>query len=226
MSSDADTIAVSIIEHHSLYREAVVSIVERTDGLRLEQAVASVAAFRPSAHLATGVVILDLRMPGVDGLDVVRGLAAGGHRVLVLSASERGEDVLAALDAHACGYLGKGSEADQLVWAIRTVGRGEVYLAPSLSIALIDRRRSGSSAAELTDRERQVLVALARGLTDQEIARTLRIKVSTVRSHLDHIREKTSHRRRAELALYAAKQGWFDVGGDVEDGGRRRGTRT
>jgi DNA-binding NarL/FixJ family response regulator len=150
---------------------------------------------------------------GNPNLDWVRLLREREQRPLVVSSSERPEHILGALDAGAQGYLAKSVDAAQLMAAIRDIAAGRIFLTPGLAVSLImDRQQLAPRpiGGELTDRERDVLVSVAAGLTDQEVARDLRIRVSTVRSHLDHIREKTGYRRRAELALHAVNEGLYD----------------
>ncbi len=208
-----ETVKVSIVDEYPLFRDALVAMVSRQSDMDVVQAVGRLRQLDAQDSAASDLVVIDPQRGDGSGGDQVRVLADSGHRVLVVSAAESACEVLAALDAGAAGYVGKDAEADQLVWAIRRVAEGEVYLAPRLSSALVSERRRtqhGSPRAEFTEREREVLTLLAAGCTDQEIARQLTIKVSTVRSHLDHVRDKAGMRRRAELALYAVRQGIYD----------------
>jgi DNA-binding NarL/FixJ family response regulator len=210
--AETETVKIAIVDEHPLFREALAATVRRQSDMEVVQAVGLPRHLQRLDNAACDVVVIDpQRSDGAD--DVILVLAESGYRVLVVSAAEAATDVLAALDAGAAGYIGKDAEADQLIWAIRRVAEGEIYLAPRLSSALVSERRrtrQGTPQPEFTEREREVLLRLAAGCTDQEIARQLMIKVSTVRSHLDHVRDKAGLRRRAELALYAVRHGIYD----------------
>lgn len=212
MTAATETVKVSIVDEYPLFREALAATVRRQSDMEVVQAVSLLRQMNGVDNAACDVVVIDPQR-GDGAEDEVLKLAESGHRVLVVSAVEAAADVLAALDAGAAGYIGKDAEADQLMWAIRRVAEGEIYLAPRLSSALVSERRrtrQGTPQPEFTEREREVLLRLAAGCTDQEIARQLLIKVSTVRSHLDHVRDKAGLRRRAELALYAVRHGIYD----------------
>ena len=213
--TDTPPTIVSIIEDHPLFRTVLQIVVDGDPGLEVGEVVGSVDDFLAAAPQPRGVVLLDYTLPGLSGPEAVRRLSRAGHRVLMLTASERPEHLLSTLDAGASGYLSKNAEADQVRWAIHRVAEGSSYVAPHLAASLLEQRRKAHPLAalhSLTNRERDVLTLVAEGLTDQEVARQLRIGVRTVRSHLDHIRVKTGRRRRAELTRLAVDEGLVSGG--------------
>ncbi|HXQ59718.1 MAG TPA: response regulator transcription factor, partial [Acidimicrobiales bacterium] len=155
-----------------------------------------------SGYESVDVVILDLHLPDCQGADAVGRVRAKHSNVLVVSASDDRKHVVDAIGAGASGYLPKSSQAEEIANAILVVAAGGTYVSPVLAAFLLrdNRDQSRPTAYTLTDREREILALLAEGETDADIAERLFISVSTVRSHLDRIRDKTGHRRRAELA--------------------------
>lgn len=212
-ADDARPVIVSIVEDHPMFRQAMSDLVESTEGLAVGVVAGDLARFAASDTSTTSVVLLDLGLPGVSGQDAVQRVVGAGHRVLVVTASERSHHMLAALDAGALGYVSKLASSDELVTAIRRVARGERYVAPELAAKLL-LERSGTTATaamqDLTSREREVLTLVAKGNTDQEVGQALVISIRTVRSHLDHIRTKTGARRRADLTRLAYQEGLIE----------------
>ncbi len=202
-------IQVCVIEDHPLYRAALVRALREAPDVTVGVTAGSVeefAAYRPEPG---GVVILDLRLPGVGDAAAVVDVVGRGYRVLVVSAHGSQEDVLAAIAAGARGYLTKNSDADEILRAVRAVAADNSYVSPTLASFLLDssRDRYAGARLELSAREREVLALVAAGERDQDIADGLSISVRTVRSHLDRIREKTGCRRRPDLTRLAIRQG-------------------
>jgi DNA-binding NarL/FixJ family response regulator len=183
---------------------------EAADG---REAVEAVRSTRPD------VVVLDVRMPGTDGLTALRLLAEdpdlAGTRVLVLTTFDLDEYVFEALRVGASGFLLKDAEPAELLRAIRLVAAGEGLLAPSVTRRLIaafaDGRRGGpadeSRLAALTTRERQVLALVGRGLTNGEIAERLVVSPATVRTHVGRVLTKLDARDRVQLVIIAYETG-------------------
>jgi DNA-binding NarL/FixJ family response regulator len=181
------------------------------------QALEQVRALRPD------VVVMDIRMPDMDGLEATRRITTDptlSHtRVLVLTTFELDEYVFGALDAGASGFLLKGGEPADLVQAIRVLAGGESLLAPSVSRRLIDtyvsRPRPSTKAeheglGELTSREREVLNLIATGLTNAEIAQTLHLSPLTAKTHVSRILMKLGARDRVQLVIIAYQSGIVD----------------
>lgn len=197
-----------MIEDHPLYRDAVAGLLVDSPGIELGTVAGSVAQFAARRHDTGGVVLLDLRLPGLQGAPAVMEIVGMGYRVLVLSAHSERSEVLGAMAAGASGYLSKDCEADEILHAVRLVADGTTYMSPLLASHVLDSFTDRSSPAiELSTRERQVLSLVAAGERDQDIAVTLAISIRTVRSYLDRIRDKTGQRRRPELTRYAIEMG-------------------
>ncbi|GAB3147915.1 response regulator transcription factor [Micromonospora sonneratiae] len=203
------TIEVSVVEDHPLYRAALVRALGDAPDVRVSVTARSVEEFTAYRQPAGGVVILDLKLPGVHDSAAVVTVTGMGHRVLVVSAHGDQADVLGAIAAGARGYLTKDSDADEILRAVREIAAGNTYVSPTLASILLDSARNRGTVyrVPLSDRERQVLSLLAAGERDQDIADALAISVRTVRSHLDRIREKTGRRRRPELTRLAIEEG-------------------
>ncbi len=172
------------------------------------------------------VVLMDVQMPGVDGLEAIRRLRDGpanasATRVIVLTTFDLDEYVFAALRAGAAGFLLKNAPADDLVAAVRTVAAGDALLAPSVTrtvIAAFGHRRAPSETARelarLSEREREVLLLVARGRSNAEIAQELVIGEATVKTHLSSLFAKLGLRDRVEAVIFAYESGLVEPGAD------------
>jgi DNA-binding NarL/FixJ family response regulator len=191
-----------------LQEEPDIEVVgEAGDG---DQAVAGCASLRPD------VVLMDVRMPRVDGLEATRriGAAAEAPRIVILTTFDLDEYVYAALKAGASGFLLKDADADELVRAIRVAAAGDALLAPSVTRRLIARfsgrgveRPSAAHQAALTEREREVLTLVARGLSNGEIATRLFLGETTVKTHVSHLLDKLGLRDRVQAVVLAYESG-------------------
>lgn len=205
-------IHVAIIDDHPAIREWFAQTVRRSKELALVGGEPSIESFacemevrRRAAKPLPDVVLLDLSL-GVGHLDGAAGVASlvsAGFAVLVLSANDSRDAVIATIEAGARGYVTKAAETSEILAAVREVAAGNHYISPTLASFLLRATRTPA----LTDRERQLLVLIATGMTDQEIAAELGISVRTVRSHLDNIGNKLGERRRAALASAAHRLG-------------------
>lgn len=159
--------------------------------------------------LSPDVVLMDLLMPGTDGITATQRIRAETPSTEVLALTSVLEDasVVAAVQAGAVGYLLKDTEADQLCKAIKAAALGQVQLAPEAAARLVREVRSPDSAEKLTQRETEVLRALATGLTNREIGRVLRIGERTVKTHVSHLLGKLGLQSRTQAALYAVRIG-------------------
>lgn len=206
LAKDAATalVQVAVIEDHPLYRQALETVIMAFTSTSLALSTATIEEFDARAAHPPDVVLVDLHLPGLDGGPGVRHLAGKGLNVLVLSASTDAPAVIEAIGAGARGYLSKDAQAAEILAAVQAVAAGRGYVSPALTGHLLQpSRREAQQLPELSHREQEVLAHLAIGETDHEIARTLCISVSTVRSHLDRIRDKTGKRRRADLTRFA-----------------------
>ncbi|HEX6683730.1 MAG TPA: response regulator transcription factor [Candidatus Limnocylindrales bacterium] len=202
-------IEIHVVEDHPLFRGALVRALDGAPDMRVGVAAGSVEEFAAFRAAPGAIVTLDLKLPRMSGAQAVAEVTGMGFQVLVLSASGGQTEVLSAIAAGARGYLTKESDVEELRRAVRHIASGNRYVSPTLAAFLLDRtrRRQPDTFASLSHRERQVLALLAAGERDRDIADRLSISVRTVRSHLDHIREKTGRRRRPDLTRLAIEKG-------------------
>ena len=179
------------------------------------EAIDQVRALRPD------IVLMDIRMPELDGLEATRRLLDGraqGPRILILTTFDLDEYVYEALRAGASGFLLKDRPPEELVAAVRVVASGDALLAPSVTRRLIEEfaksapKVSRDDLAELTDREREVLVLIARGLSNAEIAKALFVAETTVKTHVGHVLTKLGLRDRAQAVVVAYESGVVQPG--------------
>jgi len=198
----ADVIEVAIVEDHPVFRKGLMQVVDAAQGLELAGVARSVDEFDTLRLGGAVIVLLDLQLPGsLQGPHAVAHLVAGGHQVLVVSASETPADVVQAIGAGARGYLSKQADETEILGAIQAMVQGRTYVSATLAAYLLE------APIQITAREREILELVAGGETDQDIAEQLTISVRTVHSHLDRIRDKTGSRRRADLTRFAIERG-------------------
>jgi DNA-binding NarL/FixJ family response regulator len=212
MEKSEPTIRVVLADDHALVREGTAELLERAGGIDVvgqaadgNEAVALVAALRPD------VLLLDLAMPGLDGLEVTRRTLSVSPktRVVALTAHEEQPYVLAMLQAGACGYLSKSSRGREVVQAVRAVAAGETVFSPSIGRGVTrSALGEGGPQVPLTPRERDVLHAAARGLGNKQIAVELGLSARTVQTHLTSVFAKLGVSSRTEAVLLAVKRGW------------------
>jgi DNA-binding NarL/FixJ family response regulator len=217
--SDCGLVRVLLADDQRLVRESLGTLLGLLDGIELvasaadgEEAVALAAQHRPE------VVLMDLRMPRLDGIEATRQLREGypDVRVIALTTYADDESVLGALRAGARGYLTKDASSEDIRTAILTVAAGEAALDPAVQhhvVAALASDQDGRAAAtadlpdDLTPREAEVLALIAEGLTNAEIAERLVVSQTTVKSHINHLFTKASLRDRAQAVNYAYRTG-------------------
>ncbi len=217
------SIRVLLADDERLVRVGFRMILKAEPGLEvIGEAADGLEAIEAVAELQPDVVLMDIRMPKLDGLEATRRILAGPGpcpRVVVLTTFDLDEYVYEALRAGACGFLLKDAPEDQLVAAIRIAAEGGALFSPSVSRRLIEEftRRSSpreppAALAELTPREREVLQLLARGLSNQEIAAKLVVSEHTAKTHVAHILSKLRLRDRIQAVVLAYETGLVQPG--------------
>ena len=207
-------IRVLLADDHVVLREATAELVDHQPDMKVVgQAGTGQETIAQAQELRPDVVVMDIAMPRVNGLDATRCILAQcpETKVLVLTAHEDAEHVIPLLAAGAIGYLPKTVSLNQLLDAIRATSRGESVLPPSVASVVV-RHMAGTTErtaeCELTSRELEVLRLVAQGLTNYQIARQLGLSVRTVEAHLTHVYTKLDVNSRTEAALLAQRRGW------------------
>ena len=215
---------IILVDDHTLFRKGLAELLEQSGSIEVtaftgkpEEVSLLLHAHRPD------VLLLDLNMPGTDGITLMQQLRAEGYTlpVLILTLSEAEEDLARALRAGANGYLLKSMEPDEVVDAVLRAQRGETVVAPAMTAKLVklyDQKdqSSGSLLDALTPREREILTHLSRGESNKAIARTLDISHDTVKLHVRHILAKLNLSSRVEAAVFAVEH-------KMAPGGRNEG---
>ena len=213
-------IRVLIVDDQSLVRAGFRMILEAEDDVEVVgEASDGTEALEAAAEHAPDVILMDVRMPNVDGLEATRRLLEGkseGPRVLILTTFDLDEYVWEALHAGASGFLLKDTPPEQLVDAIRVVAAGDALLAPAITRRVIEEfvsrppasaRRPAPGLDELTARELEMLRYVARGLSNAEIAEAAFVSETTVKTHVAHILMKLRLRDRVQAVVYAYEHG-------------------
>ncbi|GAA1123918.1 response regulator transcription factor [Microbacterium natoriense] len=214
-------VSVIIADDQPLIRQAVRDILGDAGILVVGEVATGRDAVRAVERESPDVVLMDIRMPDLDGIAATAEICAEGTggrtRVLILTTFEEDEYVVAALRAGASGFIGKGAEPEEIVRAVFTIDRGDSLLSSAATRALIERSLRAADASPrvpdqvlldaLTDREREVMLLVAGGLTNQEIAETLTISPHTAKTHVNRTMMKLGARDRAQLVILAYEWG-------------------
>ncbi|MCX6501744.1 MAG: response regulator transcription factor [Microbacterium sp.] len=217
-------IRVVIADDQPLIRRAVAQLLRGEPDIDVVGEAENGAEARDLAgELRPDVIVMDIRMPVLDGIDATAAICAdpalADTRVLVLTTFEDDEYVVAALRAGASGFIGKGAEPEEIGRAVRAVHAGDALLSPVATRALIGRYLQAAPAraaivdpSNLTAREQEILVLVARGLSNDEIAAELFISAHTAKTHLKRIMAKLGAHDRAQCVIYAYESGLVVVG--------------
>jgi DNA-binding NarL/FixJ family response regulator len=220
-------ISVLIVDDQALVRAGFRAILELQDDIEVAgEAGDGGEAVTLTRELRPDVVLMDIRMPRLDGIEATRRIAQDGNgsRILILTTFDLDEYVYEALKAGASGFLLKDAPRDQLIGGIRTIAAGDTLLAPTLVRRLVEdfvrRPPPGArpkSLDELTRRELEVLILIARGLANAEIASRLFVSEATVRTHVTHILTKLNLRDRIQAVVLAYETGLVQPGNTFRD---------
>jgi DNA-binding NarL/FixJ family response regulator len=207
------TLRLLVVDDHPVVRMGLVAMLsEHADFEVVGEAADGAEAVALAASERPDLVLMDLRMPGVDGASATASIVAagGGTRVLVLTTYETDDHILAAIEAGASGYLLKAAPQAEILAGIRAVAAGETVLAPSIAAKLVSRVRADAASIAppaLSPREREVLVLVAEGRSNPEIAKALYIGEATVKTHLLHAFEKLGVNDRTRAVTRAMELG-------------------
>jgi len=204
-------IRVLLVEDHALVRAGLEQLLARADGIEVVGSAGDGAeAVELAAERRPDVVLMDLVMPQLDGREATRRIVAVDPdvKVVVLTSFSDREQILEAIDAGAIGYLLKDAEPEELIRGIQAAARGESPLNPKAAQALIASRGSRPGEPQLSDREREVLSLLARGLPNKRIGRELGIAEATVKAHVTRILQQLDVTDRTQAALWAQRHGF------------------
>jgi DNA-binding NarL/FixJ family response regulator len=219
------SIRIILVDDQELVRTGFRMVLDaQPDMTVVGEAADGVAAIELAQRLGADVMIMDARMPRLDGVAATRQIRAAGDRprVLMLTTFDLDEYAFAALKAGASGFLLKDVPPDELLFAIRAVHSGDAVVAPSTTRRLIDQFapmlpsgevRAAPGLADLTDREREVLILLAHGLSNCEIAQRLFVSEATVKTHVGRVLAKLGLRDRVQAVVYAYENGLVKAGG-------------
>ncbi|RSN66726.1 DNA-binding response regulator [Streptomyces sp. WAC 04229] len=208
VTTEGAVITLLVVDDHPVVRDGLRGMFESASGFRvLGEAASGVEALARAAVLDPDVILMDLRMPGGSGVDAIRELTRRGARarVLVLTTYDTDSDTLPAIEAGATGYLLKDAPRDELFTAVRAAAEGRTVLSPAVASRLVSAVRTPKAPGgePLSAREREVLVLVARGTSNKEIARELFISEATVKTHLTHLYGKLGVSDRAAAVATA-----------------------
>jgi DNA-binding NarL/FixJ family response regulator len=208
---------VLLVDDHEIYRAGLRGLLEEQGIDIVGEAATGEAAVRLVEETHPNVVIMDLNMPGIGGIEATRRITSVAPlaRVLMLTVSSTAPDITDAVLAGACGYLLKSATTQEIVNGIDAATRGDALLSPSVAAKLLDRVRESpappsipdATQASLTDRELEVLKLLASGMDNADIGRSLFISPSTVKNHISSILLKLQIENRIQAAVYAVRSG-------------------
>ena len=214
---ELEELRVLLVDDHDLFRTGLKNLLEEHGVQVVGEAPNGQTALRLVPELVPDVVIMDLNMPGLSGVETTRHLTSMAPlaRVVVLTISVDDDDVMNAVMAGACGYLLKDSSIDDLLTGIRAAAEGESLISPQIASKVLQRLRSQGKSedaaetirAELSDREVEVLKLIANGKDNAEIARELFISPKTVKNHISNILMKLQIENRIQAAVYAVRSG-------------------
>jgi DNA-binding NarL/FixJ family response regulator len=217
---DPELIRVILVDDHAVVRKGIREFLEDEGDIQVvAEAADGKAALALIGENEPDVVVLDIQMPGLNGIDLTRQLRATANPVgiLVLTAYDDDPYIMAGIEAGANGYVLKSASPEEIVRAVRAVYEGQSAVDPAVASKLIEylSGRSGTAASKapesLTDRELEVLALVAQGLTNRAIGRRLGISDRTVQGHLANVFSKLGASSRTEAVMAAVKLGWIEI---------------
>jgi two-component system NarL family response regulator len=224
-----DPIRVLIVDDHALFRRGLIQVLMGEDGVEVVgEGEDGEDAVRKAEDLVPDVVLMDVRMPRVSGIEATKRLAESlpAARILMLTVSDEEDDLYEAIKAGAAGYLLKEISIEEVADAVRAVMQGQTLITPSMASKLIQEFNNLARRAEerysfptprLTERELDTLKLVAQGLTNREIGEQLSISENTVKNHVRNILEKLHLHSRMEAVMYAVKENLLDLDAAAPD---------
>jgi DNA-binding NarL/FixJ family response regulator len=217
-AADGEPIQVVVVDDHNFFRQGLRDLLTEQGLEVVGEAANGEAAVKLVQAVAPDVVVMDLNMPGMSGVEATRALStvAPNARVVVLTISAEGDHVTEALMAGACGYLLKDAAVEEIVMGIKAAAAGDSLISPPIAAKLLDHLRAQDQEEptvpepvrpELSEREVEVLRLLAAGKDNAEIARELYISPKTVKNHISSILTKLQIENRIQAAVYAVRSG-------------------
>lgn len=217
MEQENQPVSVLLVDDHTLFRSGVRSLLQRHPEFTVVgEAADGVECIKRARQLQPQVVLLDLNMPGMSGLETLQLMLQDcpDSAIVMLTVSEDAQDLAAALRAGASGYLLKNIDTDALVRAIRRAAEGQTVVAEAMTAKLVAQLQGGPQGApnasdldKLTPREREVIAGLARGESNKLIARNLDLSESTVKIHVQNVLKKLKLNSRVQAAVFAVEHG-------------------
>ena len=221
--SAGDAIRVLIVDDHALFRRGLIQVLQFEDGIEVVgEAEDGEDAIAKAEEHAPDVLLMDVRMPRVSGIEATRRLAETmpTMKILMLTVSDEEDDLYEAIKAGATGYLLKEISIEEVADAVRAVMQGQTLISPSMASKLIQEFNNLAKRADekqqvpaprLTDRELEVLRLVAKGMNNREIARDLFISENTVKNHVRNILEKLQLHSRMEAVVYAVREKLLEI---------------
>ena len=222
-ATGGDPIRVMICDDHALFRRGLIMVLESEDGVEvIGEAEDGDEAVRKAEELAPDVVLMDVRMPRLSGIDATRAIAevVPSAKILMLTVSDEEDDLYDAIKAGATGYLLKEISIEEVASAIRSVMSGQSLISPSMASKLLTEftnlakkadERHAVPTPRLTERELEVLKLVAQGMSNREIGSELYISENTVKNHVRNILEKLHLHSRMEAVVYAVREKLLDI---------------
>ncbi len=218
-----EPIKVLVVDDHALFRRALIALLSSDKQLRVVGEVSNgERAIQVTEELSPNIILMDIQMPGCGGLEATRRIREKGFSggILMLTVSDKDDDLFAAIKAGANGYLLKNAEPEELIYAIAHVARGEAIISPVMATKLLGeftslaQKKAQRIAQEtaLSPREEEILKLVAGGASNKEIASTLFISENTVKTHLRNIMGKLHLKNRYQAVAYAARGGLISSG--------------
>lgn len=221
----SEVLRIVLADDHAVVREGLKALVNAQPDMRVVgEADNGEAAWRAARELAPDVLVVDLSMPALGGAEATTLIRRDcpNVKVLALTVHEERLYITELLRAGASGYVLKRAASAELVRAVRTVARGDIYIDPSVASTVVEGFLDAQNTADevaanaaLSDREREVIVRIARGFSNKEIAGELGLSVKTVETYKARVAEKLGLRTRVDIVRYAAQQGWL---GEAREG--------